>query len=160
MRQALEMARRAFEAQEVPIGALLVQGEEVLARAWNAPISSLDPTAHAEILVLREGARRLGNYRLPGTTLYVTVEPCLMCVGALLHARVGTVVFGASEPKTGAIQSILDLSGISSNHRFEVVAGVLEEECRALMMEFFRCRRQGGDATAASGLPPGDAPVQ
>ena len=141
MRLALEMARRARDAQEVPIGALLVQGNETLARAANAPISTVDPTAHAEILVLREAARRLGNYRLPGTTLYVTVEPCLMCVGALIHSRVGTVVYGAAEPKTGAIGSILDLSGVSSNHRFDVVPGVLEEECGALMREFFRSRR-------------------
>jgi len=141
MRLALEMARRARDAQEVPIGALLVQGNEALARAANAPISTVDPTAHAEILVLREAARRLGNYRLPGTTLYVTVEPCLMCVGALIHSRVGTVVYGAAEPKTGAIGSILDLSGVSSNHRFDVVPGVLEEECGALMREFFRSRR-------------------
>ena len=141
MRLALEMARRARDAQEVPIGALLVQGNEALARAANAPISTVDPTAHAEILVLREAARRLGNYRLPGTTLYVTVEPCLMCVGAIIHSRVGTVVYGAAEPKTGAIGSILDLSGVSANHRFDVVPGVLEEECGALMREFFRSRR-------------------
>lgn len=141
MRQALDMARRAFDADEVPIGAVLVRDGEVVARASNAARSSLDPTAHAELLVLRDAATTLGNYRLPGTTLYVTVEPCLMCVGALIHARVARLVFGALEPKTGAISSILDLEAVPSNHRFEVVAGVLGEECGALMREFFRLRR-------------------
>jgi tRNA(adenine34) deaminase len=150
MRQALDLGRRAFEAEEVPIGALLVRGDEVLAHASNAPRSSLDPTAHAEILVLREAASKLGNYRLPGTTLYVTVEPCLMCVGALIHARVARLVYGATESKTGAIGSIVDVRTIPANHRFEVVGGVMEDECRALMQEFFRRRRSSSDEETTS----------
>ena len=143
MQLALERARMAAAASEVPVGAVLVVGEAVVASAYNQPIRSVDPTAHAEILVLRAGATAIGNYRLVDSTLYVTVEPCLMCVGALVHARVRRVVYGAAEPKTGALVSAvagLALPGL--NHTFEVVGGVREEESRALMQEFFKARRQ------------------
>ena len=143
MQLALEQARMAAAASEVPVGAVLVVGEAVVASAYNQPIRSVDPTAHAEILVLRAGATAIGNYRLVDSTLYVTVEPCLMCVGALVHARVRRVVYGAAEPKTGALVSAvagLALPGL--NHTFEVVGGVREEESRALMQEFFKARRQ------------------
>jgi tRNA(adenine34) deaminase len=144
MRQAIEQARRALHLGEVPIGAVLAQGGEVVAGAFNQPIHLVDPTAHAEVMVLRRAARTLGNYRLPGTTLYVTVEPCLMCVGALVNARVSTVVYGAAEPKWGAIRSIIAIDGVAVNHRFEVVEGVLEAECRRLMVDFFKFRREDG----------------
>jgi tRNA(adenine34) deaminase len=143
MRAALEEAQRALDSREVPIGAVLVKDGVIVARGFNQPIAASDPTAHAEIVVLREAARAIGNYRLTGTTMYVTVEPCLMCVGALVHARVGEVVYGAAEPKTGALVSAvqgLDLPGL--NHRFEVTGGVLEEECRDVIQRFFRERRQ------------------
>ena len=142
MQLALEQARLAAAAGEVPVGAVVVVGDAVVASAYNQPIGAVDPTAHAEILVLRAGARAVGNYRLVDATLYVTVEPCLMCVGALVHARVRQVVYGAAEPKTGALVSVvagLALPGL--NHTFEVVGGVCEEECRALMQEFFKARR-------------------
>jgi tRNA(adenine34) deaminase len=142
MSAALDEARRGLAAGEVPIGAVLVVNEQIAARAFNQPIGSVDPTAHAEILVLREAAKRIGNYRLTGATLYVTVEPCLMCVGALVHARVGHVVYGAAEPKTGALVSAvrgLELAGL--NHRFEVGGGVLENDCRDLIQTFFHKKR-------------------
>lgn len=142
MREALEDARRGLAAGEVPIGAVLVIDDRIVARAYNQPISTSDPTAHAEMLVLRDAGKAAANYRLNGATLYVTVEPCLMCVGALVHARVREVVYGAAEPKTGALVSAvcaLELRGI--NHRFDVVGGVCEEECRALMQAFFKERR-------------------
>lgn len=141
MRLALEEARRARAQGEVPIGAVVVREGAVVAAGFNQPLSSGDPTAHAEIVALRAAAQRLGNYRLPGTTLYVTAEPCLMCAGALLNARVDRLVYGASEPKFGAVRSLLDLSALAVNHRLEVFCGVLEEECRALLVEFFRDRR-------------------
>ena len=139
---ALDEARRAREAGEVPIGAVVVMDGTIVGRGFNQPISAGDPTAHAEIVAIREAARTIGNYRLTGATVYVTVEPCLMCVGALVHARVGTLVFGATEPRTGAVVSTVrggELPG--HNHRFEVVAGVREDECRELMQLFFRERR-------------------
>ena len=142
MRTALDEARRGFGANEVPIGAVVVINNDIVARAFNQPIRSVDPTAHAEIIVLREAAQRVGNYRLMGATLYVTVEPCLMCVGALVHARVARVVYGAAEPKTGALVSTMrgqEVPGL--NHRFEVTGGILEDECRELLQEFFRGRR-------------------
>lgn len=141
MRLALDEARRALAVDEVPIGAVLVGETQVLAADFNRPVSTCDPTAHAEILVLREAARAAANYRLVGTTLYATVEPCLMCVGALVHARVGTLVYGAAEPKWGAVSSLVDLAALRLNHRLEVVSGVLEAECRALLVDFFRSRR-------------------
>ncbi len=143
MRQALKEARRALERDEVPVGAVLVSAEgEILSRAHNAPISLCDPTAHAEILALREGARRLGNYRLPGTTLYVTLEPCPMCAGALIHARVKRLVFGAYDPRAGACGSLYRLvEDPRLNHRVEVKGGILAEEAAALLKEFFRRKR-------------------
>ncbi len=142
MAAALEQARLALAAGEVPIGAVLVISGEIIARGFNQPIGAVDPTAHAEMQALRRAAAAVGNYRLTDAVLYVTVEPCLMCVGALVHARVKEVVYGAAEPKTGALGSAvqaLDLPGL--NHRFAVTSGVLEEPCRALMQEFFRARR-------------------
>ena len=141
MRLALEEARRAQEAGEVPVGAVLVADGRVVGRGFNRPIGSVDPTAHAEIVALREAAAALANYRLVDVTVYVTLEPCLMCVGALLNARVATVVYGAREPKWGAVFSLLSLEDLALTHRFEVVEAVLEEECRSLMVEFFRSRR-------------------
>ena len=143
MEAALEEARRGGASGEVPIGAVLAVDGRIVARACNQPIAAVDPTAHAEILVLREAAGILGNYRLTEATVYVTVEPCLMCVGALVHARVGEVVYGAAEPRTGALVSAvrgLELPGL--NHRFAITSGVLEEPCRHLMQEFFRERRR------------------
>jgi tRNA(adenine34) deaminase len=141
MRLALEQARRAREAGEVPIGSVVVRDGAVIGSGFNQPIGSSDPTAHAEVLALRMAARAAGNYRLAGTLLYVTVEPCLMCVGALVHARVATVVYGAADPKGGAVRSLLDPASLPLNHAFEVVQGVLADECRALVQEFFRARR-------------------
>jgi tRNA(adenine34) deaminase len=141
MRLALEQARLAERQGEVPVGALLVADGVVRAQGFNQPISTHDPSAHAEIVALRRAAQELGNYRLPGTTLYVTLEPCLMCVGALVLARVSRVVYGAREPKTGALESLLDAQRLPLNHRFEVESGVLADECRQLFVEFFRARR-------------------
>ena len=142
MLAALDQARLALAAGEVPIGAVLVIDDAIVARAFNQPIGAIDPTAHAEVLVLREAARAIGNYRLIDATVYVTVEPCLMCVGALVHARVREVVYGALEPKTGALESTvrgLDVPGL--NHRFSVVGGVLGDECRDVIQQFFRAKR-------------------
>ena len=142
MRLALEQARLAADAGEVPIGAVAVSGGEVVGRGFNRPIGAVDPTAHAEVIALREAARTLGNYRLTGVDLYVTLEPCLMCVGALVHARVGRVVVGAREPKTGALVSTVQALEIPTlNHRVEIVEGVLEAQCRDLVQAFFRERR-------------------
>ncbi|MCK9374878.1 MAG: tRNA adenosine(34) deaminase TadA [Syntrophobacterales bacterium] len=140
---ALAQAREGLAAGEVPVGAVLVgEGGEVLARAFNQPVGLHDPTAHAEILAVRAGARLLGNYRLPGISLYVTIEPCIMCLGALLHARLGRLVFGAPDPKGGACVSLYRLPEDSRlNHRLEVTGGVREEECRGLLQEFFKARR-------------------
>ena len=144
MLQALQQAHQAAGIEEVPVGAVLVdQSGELLASGHNQPIKTSDPTAHAEIVVIREAASRLQNYRLPGTTLYVTIEPCAMCVGALLQARVGRIVFGALEPKTGAIQSVHRLfESAQLNHYAEIRGGVMEAECSALMSEFFQQRRR------------------
>lgn len=143
MTLALEQARLALHIGEVPIGAVLVGGGgQVLGQGFNQPIHRVDPTAHAEVVALRAGAQALGNYRLGGTTLYVTVEPCLMCVGALVNARVGTVVYGVAEPKWGALVSILRAADLQVNHRFQVVGPVMEDECRRLMVEFFQYRRR------------------
>jgi len=138
---ALEQARRGLAAGEVPIGAVVVAGGAVAGEGFNRPIGAADPTAHAEIVALRAAASALRNYRLPEATLYVTLEPCLMCVGALINARVGTVVYGAAEPKWGAIESVVKVGTLAANHRFAVVAGVRESECRQLVVEFFRVRR-------------------
>jgi tRNA(adenine34) deaminase len=142
MDAALELARLAGDSGEVPIGALVVMNDEIVGRGFNQPISSGDPTAHAEIVAIRDAAGRVRNYRLTGATLYVTVEPCLMCVGAMIHARIGALVYGAAEPRTGAVISTVrggELPG--HNHRFDVITGVREEECRNLMQTFFKERR-------------------
>ena len=142
MRLALDEARKALDAGEVPVGAVLVLDGTVVGTGFNQPISASDPTAHAEILALRAAASRAGNYRLTGSTVYVTIEPCLMCVGAMVHARVGTVVFGATEPKAGALVSMTRAHELPNlNHQLQIEAGVLEEECRALMQGFFQTRR-------------------
>ena len=142
MRTALAEARAALAANEVPVGAVVVLDGASIGQAHNAPIALADPTAHAEVLALRDAARKLGNYRLPGATLYVTLEPCAMCCGAALHARVARVVYGALDPKAGAIVSrhrLLDDG--RSNHRIETIGGVLESECGALQKAFFEARR-------------------
>ena len=143
MRLALEEAKRAGRFGEVPVGAVLVSaGGELLAAAGNRTIGAADPTAHAEVLALRAAARDAKNYRLLNTSLYVTIEPCPMCMGAILHARVATLVFGAADPKWGAAGSLYDLPNDGRlNHRVEVVAGVLESECRELIQAFFRLKR-------------------
>jgi len=144
MREALDLADRAAAAGEVPVGAVVVRGDEVIGRGHNHPIAAHDPTAHAEVVALREAAHAVGNYRLPGATLYVTVEPCLMCVGAAIHARVATVVYGASEPRAGAIESSQRVwEHPSLNHRITVVAGVLAGECQQRIRAFFLQRRGG-----------------
>lgn len=145
MREALDLADRAAAAGEVPVGAVVVKGGEVIGRGHNHPIAAHDPTAHAEVVALREAAAALGNYRLTGATLYVTVEPCLMCVGAAIHARVATVVYGATEPRAGAIESSQRVwEHPSLNHRISVVAGVLAGECQQRIRAFFLQRRGAG----------------
>jgi len=142
MRAALEQARLAIDAGEVPIGAVVVIAGQIVARAFNQPIRAVDPTAHAEVLALRAAAQQIGNYRLTGARLYVTVEPCLMCVGALVHARITEVVFGAVEPRSGALVSTVrghEIAGL--NHRITVTGGVLESDCRDLIQQFFREKR-------------------
>ena len=142
MRAALDQARAASAAGEVPVGAVVALDGRIIGEGFNQPISSCDPTAHAEIVALRAAAKAAGNYRLAGATLCVTVEPCVMCVGALVHARIGTLVFGALEPKTGAVRSTMTLLDDPSwNHRLVVAAGVMADECRELMQAFFRERR-------------------
>lgn len=143
LRLALAQAELARAAGEVPVGAVVVLDGAVVGRGYNRPIASSDPTAHAEVVALREAGRAVGNYRLTGASLYATVEPCLMCVGAIVHARVGEVVYGVRDPKGGAVRSLLDPGTLPLNHRFEVVEGVLAEECRALLQEFFKSRRLG-----------------
>jgi tRNA(adenine34) deaminase len=142
MEIALDQARLAREAGEVPIGAVVAIEDAIVGRGFNQSISSGDPTAHAEIVAIRQAAHAVGNYRLSGATLVVTIEPCLMCVGALVHARIGTLVYGAPEPRTGAITSTVkggELPG--HNHRFAIVGGIREEECRGLVQTFFRDKR-------------------
>ena len=142
MRAALAQAQAAAAAGEVPIGAVVALDGAIIAEAFNQPIRSSDPTAHAEIVALRAAAHAAGNYRLTGATLCVTVEPCAMCVGAMVHARIGTLIYGAAEPKTGAVSSAMKLLDDSSwNHRLVVVAGVMADDSRALLQEFFRDRR-------------------
>jgi len=144
MMKALEEAEHACSKGEVPVGAILAgpQGS-ILARAHNQPIGLSDPTAHAEILVLRQGGAAMGNYRLNGCTLVVTIEPCAMCMGAAVHARIARLVYGARDPKTGAAGSLYDLGRDGRlNHRIEVVSGILEEACQDLMQRFFKARRQ------------------
>ena len=142
MGEALAEARRARYRFEVPLGAVVAVDGQIVGRGFNHPITAVDPSAHAEMCAMRQAAHQLGNYRLTGATLCVTIEPCLMCVGAIVHARIGTLVYGAAEPKSGSVVSAVraaELPGL--NHRFEVVSGVREEECRALMQTFFKDRR-------------------
>jgi tRNA(adenine34) deaminase len=142
MREALALAREAETLGEVPVGAVLVYQDRIIGRGFNHPIVAHDPTAHAEVMALRDAARHLGNYRMPGTTLYVTLEPCVMCAGAIFHARVGRVVYGAREPKTGAAGSAVELFGQGHlNHHAEIVGGVLAEDCAALVSNFFARKR-------------------
>jgi tRNA(adenine34) deaminase len=142
MQEALVLARQAAAAGEVPVGAVVVRQGVVIGRGYNRPITCHDPTAHAEIIALRDAAQHLGNYRLPGCELYVTLEPCCMCVGAILHARIAQVVFGALDPKTGACGSVLNLFGDSRlNFHTTVTAGVLAQESSGLLKEFFARRR-------------------
>ena len=143
MKAALAEARKAMASDEVPIGAVVALDDEIVAAAFNQPVSTVDPTAHAEIRALRAAAQRIGNYRLTGATLCVTVEPCAMCVGAIVHARIGTLIYGTPEPKTGAVQSTMKLVDDPSwNHRVTVVAGVMADECRALLQDFFKEKRK------------------
>lgn len=142
LRRALELARRAGESGEVPVGAVLVRGGEILGEGANAPIAAHDPTAHAEIAALRQAAQLVGNYRLAGTTLYVTLEPCIMCAGALVHARVARLVFGARDLRFGGVRSKFRLADSDLlNHRITVVEGVLAADCLALLRDFFEARR-------------------
>ncbi len=142
MREALALARQAWAAGEVPVGAVVVQDGEIVGRGFNRPISGHDPSAHAEIQALRDAAQRLGNYRLPGCTLYVTIEPCTMCAGAIIHARIARVVYGARDPKTGAHGSVVDLFAEPRlNFHAEIEGGVLAQECGQLLSDFFAERR-------------------
>ena len=140
---ALAEARKALAEDEVPIGAVIAVDGEIVAAGFNRPISTVDPTAHAEINVLRAAAKALGNYRLTGATLCVTVEPCAMCVGAMVHARIGTLIYGTAEPKTGAVRSTMSLTDDPSwNHRVVVVEGVMADQCRELLQDFFKEKRK------------------
>ena len=142
MLAALEQAREAQAAGEVPVGAAVVKDGEIIGVGFNAPISRHDPTAHAEIAALRDAANKFGNYRLPGCELYVTLEPCAMCVGAILHARIARLVYGAADPKTGACGSVINLFAEPRlNHHASLTAGVMAKECGALLREFFAARR-------------------
>ena len=142
MRHALRLAQRAWDEGEVPVGAVLVHNNQVIGEGWNRPIGRHDPTAHAEIMALRQGGLVLQNYRLLDTTLYVTLEPCVMCAGAMVHSRISTLVFGARDLKTGAAGSLMDvLHHPGMNHRVEIVEGTLSNECSGMLSEFFRQRR-------------------
>lgn len=142
MHCALELAQQAQAAGEVPVGALVILENHIIGAGWNQPIGLHDPSAHAEIAALRDAARRQSNYRLPGATLYVTLEPCVMCVGAIMHARIARVVYGATDPKTGAAGSMFELLGSDKfNHRVAVTRGVLADQCAELLRNFFQSRR-------------------
>jgi tRNA(adenine34) deaminase len=144
MREALALAAESAAAGEVPVGAVIVTNGAVIGRGRNQPIAAHDPTAHAEVVALRDAAARVGNYRLPGATMYVTLEPCVMCVGAIMHARIDTVVYAVTEPKAGAMESTQRAHEHPAlNHRVSVVSGVLAAESRELLQAFFRARRQG-----------------
>jgi tRNA(adenine34) deaminase len=156
MRQALQLALRAQEEGEVPVGALLVLDNQVIGEGWNRPIGRHDPTAHAEIMALRQGGMVLQNYRLLDTTLYVTLEPCVMCSGAMVHSRIGTVVYGAQDEKTGAAGSLINVLGHPGmNHQVNVIGGVLAPACSALLSDFFRMRRQQKKQQKAESKIPG-----
>lgn len=157
MRLALEQAQCAYDLGEVPVGAVLVHEGKVLAAGYNQPITSLDPSAHAEVVTLRLAAKALGNYRLVGSTLYVTVEPCTMCVGLMVHSRIERLVYGAPEPKSGAVHSHLHLLDQGPyNHRIAVTGGVLEADCATLMSRFFSERRQRRRALKQNAQKPAD----
>lgn len=142
MERAIELARQAEALGEVPVGAVLVLDGSVIGEGWNRPIAGHDPTAHAEIEAMRAGARHLGNYRLTGATLYVTMEPCPMCAGAMIHARIGRLVYGTADLRAGAAGTVIDvLGGPAANHRVTVTPGVLADDCRGLLQAFFRARR-------------------
>ena len=142
MQRALELARHAEEAGEVPVGALVVLNDEIIGEGWNQPIVTHDPTAHAEIVALRAAAARMKNYRIPDAVLYVTLEPCAMCAGAMVHARVARVAYGAADPKSGAAGSVFNLLESSTlNHRAQITRGVLAEECGEMLRKFFAARR-------------------
>ena len=142
MHAALAEARKAMANGEVPVGAVVAVADEIVGSGFNQPISTVDPTAHAEIRALRAAAHKIGNYRLTGATLCVTVEPCAMCVGAIVHARIGTLIYGAPEPKTGAVRSTMKLIDDPSwNHRVVVVSGLMADACRSLLQEFFQKKR-------------------
>lgn len=163
MTLAQAAAEDARAAGEVPVGAVLVRGDEVIAKGFNHPIGAHDPSAHAEMVALRSAAQRLENYRLPGCELYVTLEPCLMCAGAIMHARIARVVFGARDPKTGACGSVVDaFANPQLNHHATVVGGVLEDECGAALKTFFadrrRASREARAAAAGNALEPAEAP--
>ena len=144
MREALILAEQAAEADEVPVGAIVVHNGEIIGRGFNQPIRSCDATAHAEIVAIRSASQLRSNYRLPGTTVYVTIEPCTMCLGAMIHARVDRLVFGATEPRAGAVVSQGSLLEAGHfNHQLSFIDGVLAEECSSLMQSFFRNRRKG-----------------
>jgi tRNA(adenine34) deaminase len=143
MRHALRLARVAWEQGEVPVGAVLVQGDRVIGEGWNRAIGQHDPTAHAEIMALRQGGKVLENYRLLDTTLYVTLEPCVMCAGAMVHSRITRLVYGARDEKTGAAGSLIDVLGHPGmNHQINIEEGVLAETCAAMLSDFFRMRRE------------------
>ncbi|MGM3175902.1 tRNA adenosine(34) deaminase TadA [Dickeya lacustris] len=143
MRHALMLAQRAWDEGEVPVGAVLVQGDRILGEGWNRPIGRHDPTAHAEIMALQQGGAVLQNYRLLETTLYITLEPCVMCAGAMIHSRISRLVYGAADAKTGAAGSLVDiLRHPGMNHHIEITTGVLAEECASLLSRFFKMRRQ------------------
>ena len=153
MSRALELARRAGAASEVPVGAVLVRNGEVLGEGWNQSIGVCDPTAHAEMLALRAAAAASGNYRLAACTLYATLEPCPMCAGAMIHARVARLVFGAADPRAGAAGSVFNLLQTDVlNHRIQISSGVLAEECGSLLRAFFRVRRGNKPASGAESL--------
>ena len=142
MERALVLADRAQKEGEVPVGAVIVLEGKIIGEGWNRPIQSHDPSAHAEMVALRDAAKHMKNYRLPSTTLYVTLEPCAMCVGAIIHARVARVVFGARDPKTGAAGSVFPLMASDKfNHRVECVGGLMEEQCGEILRNFFQSRR-------------------
>ncbi len=142
MRQALDLAETAAQMGEVPVGAVIVKDNKLIGAGHNSPIRSNDPTAHAEIIALRESAAAVENYRLPGTTLYVTLEPCIMCMGAIIHARIEKLVIGASDPKSGAAFSVYQIGSDSVlNHTLQVESGILEAQCQKILKDFFRARR-------------------
>jgi len=142
MQYAIELAKRAEAEREVPVGAVIVENNDIIGQGWNRPISGHDPTAHAEIQAIRAASTRKKNYRLPGATLYVTLEPCAMCAGAIFHARIARVVFGAFDPKAGAAGSVIDMfENTRLNHHAQIIGGVMKEACAGLLQDFFRVRR-------------------